>query len=165
MSIVEPMIQELQHEAVITRKMLERVPEDKMGWKPHEKSMTLGRLASHLAEIPNWATPIMAQDELVFDPADYRPTTYGTVAELLAAADKFVAEAAACMAGRSDEYMMSEWRMRMGDTVVIEQPRMGVLRGMILNHAVHHRAQLGVYLRLLDVPLPAVYGPSADEHP
>lgn len=163
MNIIDAMIKELQHEAIATRKVLERVPEDKFGWKPHEKSMTLGRLASHTAEIPQWAGMTLNTDEFVFNPGDYVPWTAESSKQLLETFDKQLAAAVNAMQGVSNESLMQPWKFKKGDVVIFELPRVAVLRSMILNHIVHHRGQLTVYLRLLDVPVPSVYGPSADD--
>ncbi len=163
MNIIDAMIQELQHEGIATRKALERVPEDKFGWKPHDKSMTLARLASHTAEIPHWAGVTLTTDEFVFDPAGYVPEVASTSKELVAMFDKYMAAAVEVMKGTSNERLMTTWRMKKGDQLIFELPRIAVLRTMILNHIVHHRGQLTVYLRLLNVPVPSIYGPSADD--
>jgi uncharacterized damage-inducible protein DinB len=163
MSMLTPMVEELTQEAIATRKMLERVPEDQLGWKPHEKSMTLGRLASHIAENPGWALPILQQEELNIDMASYQPLNLTTVAEMLETFDKNNAAAVAAMGEGDDASLLATWRMLVNGQPAFEQPRIGVIRGMVLNHGIHHRGQLSVYLRLLNVPLPSVYGPSADE--
>jgi uncharacterized damage-inducible protein DinB len=165
MSLCEPLAAELQHEAATTRRLLERVPEDKFAWKPHEKSMPLGRLAGHIAELPSLIAPALTQDELDFAAGNYQPFNPSSVAELLEKFDRNVAAAAELLQQQSDERMNEKWRLRSGDTVIFELPRAGVVRTMALNHIVHHRGQLSVYLRLLDVPLPSIYGPSADEGP
>ena len=163
MSICEPLAAELQREAATTRKMLERVPEDKFGWKPHEKSMPLGRLAGHVAELPTLVAPVLKQDELDFATGNFQPLNPSSVAELLERFDGNVAAAAELLKDQTDERMHETWRLRSGDRVFVELPRVAVIRSMVLNHIVHHRGQLSVYLRLLDVPLPSVYGPTADE--
>ena len=149
-----------------TRKTLERVPEDKFAWKPHDKSMTMGRLTGHLAEIPMWAALMI--DEAGYDvaPAGAPPPRAYTAAsrqEALDTFDKNVASARAAIAGASDERLMEPWSLLHGGVPAFTMPRIAVLRGFIMNHTIHHRAQLGVYLRLNDVPVPAIYGPSADE--
>lgn len=165
MSIGETLANELAHEAITTRRHLERVPEDKFGWKPHERSMALGALASHLANIPEWAGVTMNTTFLDLDTGQYRPLEATTRAELLAAFDKFVAASKDILAAKPDEEYMVPWSMKFGGKVAFSMPRIAVLRSMILNHSVHHRAQLGVYLRLLGVDVPSTYGPSADEQP
>lgn len=163
MALIDGIITELEMESATTRKMLERVPEEKFGFKPHEKSMSLGALASHLAENPMWVGSTMDVDELDMDTADYKPYMASSTAELLAAFDKNLAEALSKMAGQTDEHLMAMWRMKVGGEIAFEMPRLAVLKCMILNHSIHHRGQLSVYLRLNDIPVPSVYGPTADE--
>ena len=166
MPISQALLPEFDQEMANTRKSLERVPDGKFAWKPHEKSMTMGRLASHCAEIPGWAIPTIQQDELDLAPPGappFQPTVANTTAELLAIFDKNVAGARAALADVSDEHLMKTWSLLMTGRAIITMPRVAVIRGMVMNHLIHHRAQLGVYLRLNDVPVPATYGPSADE--
>ncbi len=163
MSIIDLMREELVSEAQSTRKVLERVPEAHFRWQPHPKSMDLGRLAGHLAEVPQWATPVLTQDELDFDLEHYKPYVPKNLAEVLATHDKSVAGALEVMRDIDDAHMLKTWRLKSAGQVLFEAPRVVVMRGMILSHAVHHRGQLTVYLRLKNVPLPAIYGPSADE--
>ncbi len=153
---------ELELESKTTRKLLERVPEDAFDWKPHEKSMTLGQLASHLAENPSWVTPIVEQEEMSVD-SDYKPYLAGSSEELLDRFDTNTRQAVETLKSQSDADLMKLWRFVAGGEVKMEMPRVGVLRTIILNHAYHHRGQLSVYLRLKDVPIPSIYGPSADE--
>lgn len=163
MSLVEPIIAELQHEAATTRKLLERVPQDAFAWKPHEKSMTLGRLASHIAEMYGFTGPILTQDELDFATGNYEPFAPADMAELLAMFDKNVANSIEMLRTQPDDRLLGSWRMRSGEHVFFEMPRVAVIRSFMLNHIVHHRGQLSVYLRLQNVPLPSIYGPTADE--
>lgn len=163
MSMIGPVIMELQHEAGNTRRVLERIPEDRFDWQPHPKSMSFGRLASHVAEIPGCMIPTLDLDEFVMKMSDFKPVVAASRAELLALHDGCVAKAVESMQGRSDAHLLATWRMVMDGKTALELPRIGVIRGMILNHIVHHRGQLTVYLRLNDVPLPGLYGPSADE--
>lgn len=163
MSIAAQMLPEFEMECANTRKYLERVPEEEFDWKPHEKSMSLGALASHLAENPGWAPYVLDQEELTLDLESYVPFAARTRKELLEVFDKNVKAALKALSGKSDDAMKASWRMKSGDQVVMEMPRMSVMRSVILNHTIHHRGQLSVYLRLKDVPLPAMYGPSADE--
>ena len=165
MSMCEPLAAELRHEAATTRRLLERVPEDKFGWKPHEKSMTLGNLAAHIAQLPTLIAPALTQDELDFNAGGFQPFKPSNVAELLEEFDRNIAAAGELLKNQTDERMNDKWRLRSGETVIFELPRAAVVRTMALNHVVHHRGQLSVYLRLLDVPLPSIYGPSADEGP
>jgi uncharacterized damage-inducible protein DinB len=168
MALSEALLPEFDHEMANTRKTLERVPEDKFGWKPHEKSMTMGRLANHLADIPVWALHGLEQDSLDVNPPggeSRKPSEVSSRKELLALFDKNVAAARAAIAGASDEKFGKPWTLLNGGQEVFTLPRAAVLRNFVLNHSIHHRAQLGVYLRLNDVPVPSIYGPSADENP
>ncbi|MBT8495045.1 MAG: DinB family protein [Deltaproteobacteria bacterium] len=161
--IAKGIVAEFQYESANTRKMLERIPEDKFDWQPHDKSMTLGRLATHLAEMPEWCGTILDQDELDLAGSDYEPKTAGSVADLLELFDTNAAAFADRVSGCTDEEMLAGWTLRAGENVFGTQPKVGALRAFILSHAVHHRGQLSVYLRLLDVSLPQVYGPTADD--
>jgi uncharacterized damage-inducible protein DinB len=160
------MLPEFDHEMASTRKTLERVPDDKFGWKPHEKSMTLGRLAGHLAEMPGWCVPTLNQESLDLAPVggeavqSAQPATREEVVNLF---DRNVAEARAALAAATDEQLMKPWSLLAGGKTIFTLPRAAVIRSMILNHSIHHRAQLGVYLRLNNLPVPSIYGPSADE--
>ena len=168
MPIAQSLIGEFDHEMANTRKTLERVPDEKFNWKPHPKSMSLGALAGHIAFIPHWAK--ITIDTAQFDPMPegqpvVRPPELKTRAEVLAFFDKNVPEARAAIAGASDEVLMAPWSFTRQGRPVFTMPRVGVLRAMIFSHTIHHRAQLGVYLRLNDIAVPALYGPSADEQP
>ncbi|MBP1620901.1 MAG: DinB [Acidobacteria bacterium] len=162
MKIAEPLVAEFQLEARTTRRMLERLPADRLTWRPHPKSMTLGRLALHLAELPGWGGSILSQDELVID-GGYAPREPASVAEVLETFDRKVTEFAELLGAQDNARMLAPWRMKAGGRVVLEAPRAAMVRSAVLSHVVHHRGQLSVYLRLLDVALPAVYGPTADE--
>ena len=157
------LLPEFDHEFGETRKALERVPEDRLDWKPHDKSFSLGRLAGHLAELPEWMGPTVNLDVLDFDEMEYTPFEPSSRDELLARFDGAVAEARETLAATSSETMMENWSMKYGGEITMTMPKAAVIRSFILNHNVHHRAQLGVYLRLLDVPVPGHYGPTADE--
>jgi uncharacterized damage-inducible protein DinB len=163
MGINELFIAELQQESASTRKLLERVPLDKADWKPHEKSMPLGRLATHVAEIPGWTTVTMEQDELDFATMDYKPVIAKDNHELVKMLDENLAKALKTLKDSPDERFSENWTMRTGDKIYFTLPKAAVLRSFAFNHQYHHRAQLTVYLRLLDVPLPGIYGPTADE--
>ncbi|MBV9216892.1 MAG: DinB family protein [Acidobacteria bacterium] len=154
---------ELDNEAKVTRSCLERVPADKFDWKPHEKSMTMGRLASHVAEMFGWADATINQDVLDFATMEYTPFEPKTTDDLLAFFDDHIAKAKTTLAGASDETFMKDWTMRNGDQVYFTMPKVAVMRSFVMNHIIHHRGQLSVYLRLNDIPVPALYGPSADE--
>jgi uncharacterized damage-inducible protein DinB len=159
----KPLVLELKHEAGQTKKMLERVPYDQFTWKPHDKSMPLGRLAVHIAELPGWITMILKTNELDLGKMNYKPTEVSNTAALLQLLDKNVDAAVEALEGASDEALMEGWTLRRDDKVFFTMPRASVIRSMSMNHIIHHRAQLSVFLRLLDVPVPGMYGPSADE--
>ncbi|HEX6625808.1 MAG TPA: DinB family protein [Pyrinomonadaceae bacterium] len=163
MGLSEALLPEFDHEMATTRKTLERVPGEKFDWKPHEKSTTLGALATHLANLPSWVGHTIDKDELDQPPLRIPPAH--TRDEVLAAFDRNVAAARAALAGASDERLLGPWTLLQGGNKVLTLPRAAVLRSFVLSHSIHHRAQLGVYLRLNDIPVPAVYGPSADESP
>jgi uncharacterized damage-inducible protein DinB len=166
MSISQSLLPEFDQEMVNTRKTLERVPDDKLTWKPHEKSMALGRLAGHLAELSGWSVEIINKDVLDFAPPGAppaQPMIATSRQQILDAFDKGVPAARAAIAGASDEHLMKSWTLAMGGKPLFTMPRVVVLRSFVMNHVIHHRAQLGVYLRLNDVPVPSIYGPSADE--
>ena len=160
MSTIEAFVAELRHEAPLTRKMLERVPPAAFDWKPHEKSRALGEIAAHLATQPGlFLAPLNADG---YDRLEYAAAT-GTVEEILATFDHNVARALEALGDLTEEQLGGPWTYRYGEKVIFEAPRIVVIRGMALNHSIHHRGQLSVYLRLLNVPVPAVYGPTADE--
>ncbi|REJ77601.1 MAG: hypothetical protein DWQ47_14615 [Acidobacteria bacterium] len=159
----QPLIAELQHESAVTRTVLERVPTDKLEFKPHEKSMGFGQLASHIAEMYEWFDSTLNQTELDFATMEYEPFIAKSNEELLEYFDSNVEKALEFLKKATDEELMVEWTMRNGDTVYFSMPRIQVVRSFILNHIVHHRGQLSVYLRLNDIPVPQIYGPSADE--
>jgi uncharacterized damage-inducible protein DinB len=166
MPINQMILPEFDHEMANTRKTLERVPDDKFNWKPHEKSMTLGGLATHLSNIPSWTKNTFEANELDLAPEGQpapRLEQANSTAELLETFDQHVAAARAALESAADESWHGKWSLRMGDKTIFTLPRTAVMRGFVMNHMIHHRAQLGVYLRLLDVPVPSIYGPSADE--
>jgi uncharacterized damage-inducible protein DinB len=164
MKLTEMILAELQQEAATTRKMLERVPQDSFGWKPHEKSMALGQLAAHVANLfGTWLQSSLTKDE--FDLADSKPSKEETVPAILEAFDRHISEAVEILKTQSDEGLFNIWRLKRGGQVLFEMPRWVVVRSMVINHIIHHRGQLSVYLRLQNVPLPPVYGPTADEMP
>lgn len=163
MSIIEALAAELEQESAGTRKYLERVPEEHFGWKPHEKSFTMGELSSHLANILNWAVTTFEVDEFIFNPQEFVPFKASTHEELMAEFDKNVPAALGAIRKSNDEQLSATWRMKMGDKVLFEMPRIAVFRSMIMHHTAHHRGQLGIYLRMKDVPLPKLYGPTADD--
>jgi uncharacterized damage-inducible protein DinB len=162
MPLAQAILPEFDQEMVKTRKTLERVPDGKFAWKPHQKSMTLGGLANHLATINHWAEAIVGQNSFDISNAP-PPVELKSRQEVLDAFDKNTASARKAIAGATDEQFMKPWSLLKGGQPIFTMPRIGVLRSMILNHGIHHRAQLGVYLRLNDIPVPSIYGPSADE--
>ena len=161
MALSAALVPEFDHEMATARTVIERVPEDQFGWKPHEKSMTAGRLASHIAEMPAWASASIDHD--VLDMAGHAPFEGTSTAEILARFDKDVAAARAAIAGCSDETFMQNWALKNGDATLMTMPKIAVVRTFVLNHIIHHRGQLSVYLRELNVSVPSIYGPSADE--
>lgn len=161
MPISESLIQEFETEAVATRRLLERVPEEKLGWRPHEKSMPLGRLATHIAELPGWGKVTIEQD--VLEIGDFTPTILDSTKAIVDTFDKNVADFKELLARTPDEEYGKIWTMKFKGQDVFSSPKIGVIRGTVMNHIVHHRGQLTVYLRLNNVPLPMTYGPSADE--
>lgn len=163
MPLNQPLIAELQQEAAKTRKILERVPVERGEWKPHNKSMKLGKLAMHVAEITGWVSMTMLTDELDLTQFDYKLKAPETQEELLAKHDEHVMQAVAVLEGCSDADFDRMWTMRRGETVYFTMPKHAALRMFAYSHLFHHRAQLGVYLRLLDIPIPGMYGPTADE--
>lgn len=166
MALCDALLPELYMEADGTRESLARIPGDKLDWKPHEKSMTFRGLATHLANVPTWIVLTLDGDSFDVAPKDGEPPKRDPVAsvdEALALFDKNVADAKSALAAADNDKLLGPWSLLTGGKTVFTQPRIAVLRGMVLNHMVHHRAQLGVYLRLNDVPVPSLYGPTADE--
>ncbi|MEO8484295.1 MAG: DinB family protein [Acidobacteriota bacterium] len=165
-SMSQSLLPEFDHEMANTRKVLERVPEDRPDYRPHPKSMTIARLAGHLTDIPWWAVTTLTRDEYDMQPVGgstrerYMMTTREA---LLTRFDAEVAAARAALAATSDAALMQPWTLKHGGHTIFSMPRASALRSFVLNHNVHHRAQLGVYLRLNDVAVPSIYGPSADE--
>jgi uncharacterized damage-inducible protein DinB len=166
MSMSQMILPEFEQEMATTRKFLERVPEGKGDWRPHPKSMTLGRLAGHVAELPGWGVTTLAQTELDFAPAGgptYEPTIFTSREKALRLFDDGVKACRAAIRAASDQDFMVPWSLKRGGQTLMTMPRAAVMRGFVLSHLIHHRAQLGVYLRLNDVPIPSSYGPTADE--
>ena len=163
--ITQPLISEMEQEAKATRRVLERVPADKLEWQPHPKSMSLGQLALHVATIPGRITLLAKSDGFNAATASFTPPQPQSADEFLPALDAGLAEAASFLGGLADEDATAPWRLTHGEREVFTIPRVGVIRTLLLNHWYHHRGQLLVYLRLLDVPVPVVYGRSADENP
>ena len=166
MTIGQSMLPEFDQEMESTRKTLERVPDDKWNWKPHEKSGTLGWLAAHVGTVPEWISTVINTEELDYAPVNgpaYQPPKIENRQQLLAAFDKASAEARKALASVSDEEIGKNWRLLGGGQEIVSLPRAACIRGMCLNHLYHHRGQLTVYFRLVGVPVPGLYGPSADE--
>ena len=165
MAIKDALLPEFDHEMGSTRRLLERVPDAELKWRPHPKSYNLGSLAAHVANIPTWAK--IALESAFFDAAamgpDARPKEPESVAEVLRRFDANVAAARAAIAQQTDASLMGSWTLKQGEHEVFTLPKAAVLRGFVMNHLIHHRGQLTVYLRMRDVPLPSIYGPTADE--
>lgn len=164
--IGESLLPEFDQEMANTRKVLERCPEDKYGWKPHPKSFSMGSLATHIVNMTGWTIDTMQKDSFDVQPPGappYKEEPFPTREKLLAAFDKNVPAARAALAGADDAHYMQTWSLLAGGQTIFSIPRIACIRGMIMNHIIHHRAQLTVYLRLNDVPVPGLYGPSADE--
>ena len=162
MPIAQMLLPEFDHEMANTRKMLECVPDGKFAYKPHEKSMTLGRLAAHTSEIPSYASATLRLERLDMT-GDEKQFSPATRKECLEAFDKHVAEAREMLSKASDEELAKIWTLTYKGNQIFSLPRAAVLRSMVMSHLVHHRAQLGVYLRMNNVAIPGMYGPSADE--
>jgi uncharacterized damage-inducible protein DinB len=163
MKLTQLFLDELDREAPRTRRAVERVPIGRDDWKPHSKSMPLGRLAGLVASMPSWVTLIIQQDELDLTPPGGGQYQQPPTDELAVTLDQHVAKARESLLATNDEFLLTtNWRLKAGGHVVMDQPRYVVLRDT-LNHLAHHRGQLTVYLRLLDQPVPAIYGPSADD--
>lgn len=162
-SIADTIYPDLDNEIKATRRMLERFPEGHNDWRPHPKSMTLARLASHVTELPAFATKIVTTDSMDFMKGEYVPHACTSRADLLKAFDSSVERFRAALGSATETSLSGTWTLRKGDDVLGTGPKRELVRSIALNHLVHHRAQLGVYYRMLDVPVPGMYGPSADE--
>ena len=162
MPIVDTLLPEFDHEMTVTRKLLERVPDDRFTWKPHSKSYAVGALAQHLATIPMWGLRTLSDTEIdvaLMPPASQLATT----GDVLALFDGYASSARAALVGKSDAELKVHWALKRDGHVIFSMPKHAVWRSFVMSHLIHHRAQLGVYLRLLDIPVPSSYGPSADE--
>ena len=157
------LLPEFDNEMKLTRKALERVPDEKFDWKPHAKSMSMGRLAGHLAELPGFGTAVITTEGIDFDKGEYKPAVVNNRAEVLELFDKNVAATREAIVGATDDHLRQPWYLIYQGKKIFEAPRTAALRVMAMNHIVHHRGQLTVYLRLNDVAVPSIYGPSADE--
>jgi len=162
MPMVDALLPEFDHEMSVTRKVLERVPLEKADWKPHEKSMSLGQLAQHLATLPNWGSIALNQDEFDLD-GNPQHETIRDRAALLATFDRVVHETRNALTAKTDGELMAPWALKKDGHTIFSMPKASVWRSFVMSHVVHHRGQLSVYLRLNDVPVPSIYGPSADE--
>ena len=166
MTYAEAHLPEFDHEMASTRKVLERIPDDKFEWRAHPKSNTLGWNANHLAELPGWSVSVLTQPEYDFAPKDgepYKAPSLKTTKEILEVFDRNVATARKALAEVKDEIMGDMWTLRGGDRVIFTMPRAAVVRSFLMNHLIHHRAIVAVYLRLNDIPVPGMYGPSGEE--
>jgi uncharacterized damage-inducible protein DinB len=166
MTIAELLVPEFDAEIATTRRVLERVPDGRGEWKPHEKSFPMAHLAQLVARMPGWTTMMLARDELDIAPVDgpqFPGYSIETTATLLAEFDRNAAAAREALQRTTDDEFQAPWTLKKAGTVMMTQSRYQMLRSMVLNHLVHHRAQLGVYLRLVDLPVPQMYGPTADE--
>ena len=164
MPVIDGMLQELDQEAATTRRVLERVPNEHLTWRPHEKARTLGELALHVATVPGAVAELVAAQSPVQAP-QFKDPQPQNASELVPTLDDSIAKARKALGGMSDSDLMSTWRMMLGEREIFAIPRIAMLRTVMLNHWYHHRGQLSVYLRQLDVPIPSIYGPSADENP
>jgi uncharacterized damage-inducible protein DinB len=163
MAMIDALLQELEQEAQTTKRVLERVPQAHLGWKPHEKSMSLGQLAHHVATVPGAVAQLVAQPSMQAPKFEHASAT--DVRELVPALDESVRQARAALGRMDDAAIMATWKVLDGDKEIMAMPRVAFLRSIMLNHWYHHRGQLSVYLRQLNVPVPSIYGPSADENP
>ena len=163
MKISDTLLPEFDHEVGTTRRVLERVPENQWDWTPHEKSMKMGRLACHVAEMPMFATSIAKSDTMDFAKGDYKTIEAANRQQLLDAFDKVTSEARTAIAGLSNEEFMKPWSLQNDGKTLLSMPKAVVLRSFMMNHLIHHRGQLSVYLRLTNTPVPSIYGPSGDE--
>jgi uncharacterized damage-inducible protein DinB len=164
MPLIDAMLQELEQEAQTTRRVLERVPDDQLAWRPHPKARTLGELAMHVAIVPGAVAELIASPSPVQVPQFTDPVAQ-SASEFIPLLEESLAKAQAALGGMNDSDLMATWRMMQGEREVFAIPRAALLRSIMLNHWYHHRGQLSVYLKELDVPIPSIYGPSADENP
>ncbi|GAB3986409.1 hypothetical protein GCM10028807_03770 [Spirosoma daeguense] len=161
MQLIPLFLEEMEREAQTTRKMLERIPDDKYDWKPHEKSMTVRQLATHIANLPTWVSMAITTDEIDFQKTPYKEDEINNTAELMTYLDTCLADGKSHLRPENEAILNKTWTMRSGDEIYVESPKHEIIR-MTFCQIVHHRAQMGVFLRLLDIPIPGSYGPSAD---
>lgn len=164
MALIDGMLHELEQETQTTRRVLERVPDHQLGWRPHERARTLGELALHVAMVPGGVAELVASPSPAQAPRFTDPSPK-SAAELIPALDQSIAKAKQMLGGMDDATLAATWRLMEGDRELFAIPRVAMLRSVMLNHWYHHRGQLTVYLRELGVPIPSIYGPSADENP
>ena len=164
MAIIDGMLQELEQEAQTTRRVLERVPADQLTWRPHPKARTLGELAMHVAVVPGAVAELIGSPSPAQVPKFVDPVLQNA-SDLIPVLDESIAKAKKRLSAMADEEILATWRMMQGEREIFALPRVALLRAIMLNHWYHHRGQLSVYLRELDVPIPSIYGPSADENP
>ena len=164
-SVVAPMVAEFQEEAKTTRRVLDRVPIDRLSWKPHQKSLSIGQLAFHIAAVPGRLVPMLATREHEINPANFQFPQPASREEIFAAFDQSIKDAGAFLESLSDVDAQADWTLKGNGKTIFTKTRLGVIRLIMLSHLYHHRGELAVYLRLLDVPVPSIYGPSADENP
>jgi uncharacterized damage-inducible protein DinB len=162
---IDPMLKEFREEAATTKRVLDRVPADKLSWKPHRKSMSLGQLALHIASVPGSLARISQLDEFDVAQANFDPPAPTDVDQINAALQESIRAAEECLSGMNEQKAMGNWRLTTNGKQIFNRPRVEVIRAIMLNHWYHHRGQLSVYLRMLDVPVPVIYGRSADENP
>ena len=165
MSLVDPILAELEQEAATTRRVLGRVPGDKLGWKPHAKSMSLGQLTLHIAQMPGNIASFVSGPVFQMPAGGFTQKEATSTSEIMSTLEESLTKAKGILRGLDDATIMSMWSLKAGDKTMMSMPRMAVIRTIMLNHWYHHRGQLSVYLRELDVPVPSIYGPSADENP
>ena len=165
MSSIASMCQEFRAEAATTKRVLDRVPEEKLGWKPHETSMSLGQLALHIATVPGGICRITKPDSFDASKNDFNQPQPLHMEEVLTALDESIRTVEETLQGCSESHAQADWHLLAGDTELMSLPRATVWRSLLLNHWYHHRGQLSVYLRMLNVPIPSIYGPSGDENP
>jgi uncharacterized damage-inducible protein DinB len=162
MKTIEMFLKEVEQEAITTRKMLARVPNDSFDWQPHPKSMTIRQLATHIADLPGWIAMALTTDELDFAANPYKPEEVNNTADLLAVFEKNLATGIEHLKATNEDILKQNWTLRNGDDIFMTDTKAGIVR-VSISQTIHHRAQLGVFLRLLNVPIPGSYGPSADE--
>jgi len=165
MGIAQAMLPEFDYEMANTRKTLERVPDDKFDWKAHEKSFSMGGVASHLSNLPSWTNVVIGMDafDMAPDGQPLKTPPCHSRQEVLDVFDRNISEARKALETETDQHILQQWKLLLNGHEILSMPRVAVLRGFVMNHIIHHRAQLTVYLRLNDIPVPSLYGPSADE--